>query len=110
MSTTMGTGEVIVALAGSSVLSAVVTKLLGRRSDALTALTAAYSALAKRVADLEANQALIEGKLGSERQAHEGTRRVLHIALGYIREFRAWAAGDRRDPMPEAPADVRERL
>lgn len=106
----MGTGEVIVALAGSSVLSAVVTKLLGRRSDALTALTAAYSALAKRVADLEANQALIEGKLGSERQAHEGTRRVLHIALGYIREFRAWAAGDRRDPMPEAPADVRERL
>lgn len=106
----MGTGEVVVALAGSSVLSAVVTKLLSHRSDALTALTVAYGTLAKRVADLEASQAVVEGKLGSERQAHDGTRRVLRIALGYVREFLDWAAGDRSDPIPEPPVEVNDRL
>lgn len=102
-------GEVIAALAGSTALGAVATKLLGRRGDVLKVLTDAYGTLAKRVTDLENRLDIAEGKLAGERLAHDDTRSVLRVALDYIRDVLDWGS-DRRGPMPVAPSAVRERL
>lgn len=102
-------GEVIAALAGSTALGAVATKLLGRRGDVLKVLTDAYGTLAKRVSDLESRLDVAEGKLAGERLAHDGTRSALRSALDYIRDVLAWGE-HRHGKMPNPPSEVRERL
>lgn len=102
-------GEVLAALAGSTALGAVVTKLLGRRGDVLKVLTDAYGTLAKRVTDLEARLDVAEGKLAGERLAHDATRSALRSALDYIRGVLVWGE-HRYGRMPNPPSELREHL
>lgn len=117
MTGTLTTGEIIVALAGSSAVSGGIGALLGRRVNAFKVFTEAYIELAKRVRTLEERAGIVEGErdeardqLSNERAAHTRTAGLLRSALQHIRAWVRWADGDRAAPTPPMPDELAGRF
>lgn len=102
----MSAAELVAMLAGSSLLTALITALLSRRRDNFKALTEAYGALIERVTTLETRLDTVEGNLDNEKRGHEHTRSLLAVAMVFVRTVMNWGAGDRRGPMPVPPAEL----
>lgn len=117
MSGTLTTGEIVVALAGSSAVSGGVGAMLGRRINAFKAFTEAYTALATRVQVIEKQFGIVQGErdaardqLSAERIAHSRTTSLFRSALELIRAWRRWSEGDRAAPPPKTPEELRVHL
>jgi len=115
----VGVLEIIAIVAGSNVVTALVTHLLQRgftkrsvKVDEFKAITDEWNELHS---ELKVRVSTVEASLQQEREAHEmerashaETRRLLRIAIEHIREVVTWSVGDRSVPIPEPPAELME--
>jgi hypothetical protein len=102
----MSNVELIAALAGSSVLGAIVTAVSSRSPSMLREFTKSYTEVLDRVATLEARVDTLSDALGLERKEHGKTRGLLAIARHALRTIMNWDRAGREGPLPEPPAEV----
>jgi hypothetical protein len=102
----MSNTELIAALAGSSVLSAVVTAFATRSPSMLKEFTKSYTDVVKRLAMVESRVDRLGDQLGAEREEHGKTRGLLAVARHALRSIMNWDRAGREGPLPEPPAEV----
>lgn len=93
----MNAGELLAIVAGSNVLTGLLTTVL------TTWLTRGTGALEARVKALE-------DSLQQEYKEHGKTRRLLHSAVQHIRDMLSWLATDRTATPPPVPSDILREL
>jgi hypothetical protein len=105
----MGAQEIVALVAGSTLVTAVITSLLSRKRDDFASYTQAYKAVIERVKELEVGVANIEKELRAERERHERTYLLLRETVLYLQAVVKWDAAGRPDGMP-AMSEATERL
>lgn len=97
-------------IAGSGGLSAAITAMLSRRPSMAAVFAENYRDVVERLTKVEARVDTLEGELSEERKGHGLTREMLRVALRFIHDVVAWAAGPRITEPPAPPADLMREI